>query len=189
MFQYNERGEMQGIFNEQTAGLNYQINQSGNLVKSQQNASRKNLWQVQKVSYTSAFANSRIDTSCPFGDGFYTGGDGGIEWGNWDNYFAKFVEGENCYDPFAGMFGGGGGKTCEQCRTDNKSACDDDAISKIAAEGLLGLGIIVGCSWTGPGELVCFGVVVVLAILGGVDVYFSHRACYKRVDNNCPQCN
>lgn len=76
-FQYNERGEMQSVVNAQTARLIYQRNRSGSLAKIQrQDAGQKNFWQIQKINFTSAFANSTIDESCAFGDAFYSG-DGG----------------------------------------------------------------------------------------------------------------
>ncbi len=130
LFQYNERGEMQGIFNEQTARVIYKRNQGGNLAKIQQNTSQKNFFQIQKINYSEAFTSSAIDDSCFFDDGFGTGGDG---WGNWDNYFAKFVEAPFCYDPFSGMSGGGGGGAVDNCY--DGLACADKALVCLLAAG------------------------------------------------------
>jgi len=140
-FQYSERGEMQSIVNAETDGLIYQRNGRGNLAKlQQQSPNRKNIWQIQKINYTSSFASPAIVESCAFGDAFYSGGGEWDFWGadamfgstiNGDAMFAIDTSGGGCYDPFANMFGGSGGfesgfgdvESCSYCKTRERNNC------------------------------------------------------------------
>lgn len=138
-FQYNERGELQGVIDAQNATLIYRRNQLGNLVRTQQQiASWKNFWQMQKFTYASAFTNAAVGDSCAFGDVFDSGaGSGWMDsWGGSGSIFAEQASGvdSSCYDPFANMFGGGGGfdssfgsqETCQQCQTRQRRIADSD---------------------------------------------------------------
>jgi len=184
---------MQSIFNAETDGLIYQRKGRGNLAKlQQQSPNRKNIWQIQKINYTSSFTNAAVVDFCTFGDGFYTSD------GTWDFWGADSMglnddlamEQLLCYDPFAGMFGSmGGGETCEQCRSRNTSACRSDKTSCVAKVVGLGVGIVGGCLWTGPGELICGVISIALGIAGGIECSSSYDSCIFRVDNNCPSCN
>ena len=109
-FQYNERGEMQSIINAESAKLVYERNQSGNLAKIQQKIGQKNFWQFQKINYTTASTNSAMSEYCAFGDAFYMGGDGWMDsWGADSMFAIDAGGGGGCYDPFADMWGSGGG--------------------------------------------------------------------------------
>ncbi|MGI8556366.1 MAG: DUF6531 domain-containing protein [Pyrinomonadaceae bacterium] len=200
-FQYDARGTLQNVIQAQNAGLIYRRDQPENLF-SIQKAGGNNIWQMQNISYPASVAGSKfdlssansIDSNCLFGgDGFSfedpysTDLTFGIDLQSLDPF-------NSCNDPFGGMggfeVGGFGGQvTCEQCRQKNLDACNYDAMAKVAELGIIGIGIIIGCAWTTVGELVCFGVVIVLAVLGGIQIYYTREACIARIDNNCPQCN
>ncbi len=208
-FQYTERGEMQSVFDDQSAGLIYQRNQGGNLAQIRQTANQKNFWQVQKINYSSRFANSTINQTCLFGDGWDTGG---ISWGNWDNYFAKFVVTENCSDPFGGVFGGGGfdssfggGETCSQCQTRQRQIVEHDYSSCLWNRGVTytvggavaagGVGAAAG-TFVEPGGGTIIGGVVG-GIIGGIGGAASgYMSCHHDRDSQllsvldkCPVCS
>jgi YD repeat-containing protein len=191
-FNYNLRGEMQGIFDEQTARVIYKRNQTDSLAKIQPNTNLKNFWQFQKVNYSSQFANSTVVDFCVFGDGWDTGGDGGISWGNWDEYFAKFVESASCYDPFGGMFGGGGSgggaggvETCSQCKTRETRSCQTIYTTALGnntqalggGTGMCVLGAIATIEAFGIGGLIC------QVFVSGGTAYANYTAAGAR--DNC----
>ena len=68
---------MQSIFNAETDSLIYQRNGGDNLAEIQQpRESKKNIWRIQKINYTSSFTNAAVADSCAFGDAFdMSGGD------------------------------------------------------------------------------------------------------------------
>ncbi len=194
-FQYNERGEMQSVINAQNARLIYQRNQPVNFAKiQQQSTSGKNLWQVQKISYVSAFTGSTIDDTCPFGDAFV--GADGENWDFWgiDNMGPGVSSGMEeledgaCYDPFADM-GGGGPETCEQCKARQHRICQSGIGRDIGTGTAAGIAL-VGCIAAGALAVVCV-IVGGLFISSGTAIYAynNYNICEDQIIEKCTQCN
>lgn len=198
-FQYDSRGTLQNVIKAQNANLIRRRDQPDNIFGIKK-ANKNSLLQIKNIGYKTSFAGSKVNLSsagsteefCMFGDDDFSFTDFGT-----DLVFGIDLQSDpfsSCNDPFAGMWGfeGGGSsgqpETCEQCRQRNKTACDDDANSNLRRVFAVGAAIILGCVWTGPGELVCGLVSILLGIVGGGEVAYAHRACYGRVDNSCPIC-
>jgi len=175
---------MQSIVNAATDGLIYRRKGRDNLAKLQQQpVNQKNIWQIQKINYTSSFTSPAIVESCAFGDAFYSGGG---EWDFWgaDAMFGSSGNGDamsaidtsGCYDPFADMFGFGGfggfGETCQQCQTRQRRIADSDYNSCLWNRGLVtdGGGVAGGAALgAGAGTLIePVGGTLIGGIVGGL---------------------
>jgi len=195
-FQYNARGEMQSVLNAQNGGSIFQRNRRGILAKIQQNTNRNDFWQMQKISYASSPANTAVSRFCTFGDAFYTGGEGWMDsWGSSGDTFAfeMSVDGGGCYDPFAGMFGGGGGgETCSQCRQRETRNCESAFESSMLITLGGAAGVAVGCValTAGWGLFACGA----LVIGGQAAIGEGHREtrtnCLANINSKCEtKCN
>ncbi len=130
-----------------------------------------------------------VNESCAFGDGFYSGGDGGWDfwgademfWGGGGRFDAMSqLDASGCYSAFGG--GGGGGETCYQCHQRETRTCQSTYQSSLGNNTMALGGGTGACILAGAAGFIVGGLLCQVVVSGGVAIANNSAA---NVRDNC----